>query len=294
MMKNLFTTEFKVGLTVIVATLILIFGIIWGKEFRLKTNKYQISLSFENVGGMVPGDPVMVNGVKEGKVLEIGWLNRQVLVEIEISDDVPLYEDATFTITSLELLAGMKIEVKPGTSDRKINLSQQPFKGKYGGQMVDVGLTLNDLARDVNTLTLRLDSTIIMINQLLGTGTVQKDLSRTLANLNQMSSQMKNLPTDLSQSLTNFNEAVNDLSMVVKNNEGGIRSTLQNINVITSRLDTVSTSLKSVMGRIENQEGTLGKMVYDPALYNNLSKALVTIDSLARQIKDDGLDIDLF
>lgn len=293
-MKNLFTTEFKVGLTVIVATLILIFGIIWGKEFRLKTNKYQISLSFENVGGMVPGDPVMVNGVKEGKVLEIGWLNRQVLVEIEISDDVPLYEDATFTITSLELLAGMKIEVKPGTSDRKINLSQQPFKGKYGGQMVDVGLTLNDLARDVNTLTLRLDSTIIMINQLLGTGTVQKDLSRTLANLNQMSSQMKNLPTDLSQSLTNFNEAVNDLSMVVKNNEGGIRSTLQNINVITSRLDTVSTSLKSVMGRIENQEGTLGKMVYDPALYNNLSKALVTIDSLARQIKDDGLDIDLF
>ena len=293
-MKNLFTTEFKVGLTIIVATLILIFGIIWGKEFRLRTNKYQISLTFENVGGMVPGDPVMVNGVKEGKVLEIGWLNRNVLVEIEISDDVPLYEDATFTITSLELLAGMKIEVNPGISDKKINLSQQPFKGKYGGQMVDVGLTLNDLARDVNALTLRLDTTIIMINQMLGNGTLQKDLSRTLTNLNQISSQMKNLPVDLNRSLTNFDDAVDDLSMVVKNNETGIHSTLQNINAITSRLDTVSTSLKTVMVKIENQEGTLGKMVYDPALYNNLSKALVTIDSLARQIKDDGLDIDLF
>ena len=293
-MKNLFTTEFKVGLTVIVSTLILIFGIIWGKEFRLRTNKYQLSLTFENVGGMVPGDPVMVNGVKEGKVLGIGWLNRNVLVEIEISDDVPLYEDATFTITSLELLAGMKIEVNPGISDKKINLSQQPFKGKYGGQMVDVGLTLNDLARDVNTLTLRLDTTIIMINQMLGNGTLQKDLSRTLTNLNQISSQMKNLPVDLNRSLTNFDDAVDDLSMVVKNNETGIHSTLQNINAITSRLDTVSTSLKTVMVKIENQEGTLGKMVYDPALYNNLSKALVTIDSLARQIKDDGLDIDLF
>ena len=293
-MKNLFTTEFKVGLTIIVATLILIFGIIWGKEFRLRTNKYQISLTFENVGGMVPGDPVMVNGVKEGKVLDIGWLNRHVLVEIEISDDVPLYEDATFTITSLELLAGMKIEVNPGISDKKINLSQQPFKGKYGGQMVDVGLTLNDLARDVNTLTLRLDTTIIMINQMLGNGTLQKDLSRTLTNLNQISSQMKNLPVDLNRSLTNFDDAVDDLSMVVKNNETGIHSTLQNINAITSRLDTVSTSLKTVMVKIENQEGTLGKMVYDPSLYNNLSKALVTIDSLARQIKDDGLDIDLF
>ena len=293
-MKLIFTTEFKVGLTVIVTTLILIFGIIWGKGFQLKTNKYQILLTFENVGGMVPGDPVMVNGVKEGKVLEVGWLDRQVLAKIEISNNVPLYEDATFTITSLELLAGMKIEIDPGSSDTKINLSRQPFKGKYGGHMVDIGLTINDLARDVNSLTLRLDTTIIMINQLLGTGTLQKDLSKTLANLNQISSQMKNLPADLNRSLTNFDDAVDDFSMVVKNNETGIHSTLQNINVITSRLDTVSTSLKVVMGQIENQKGTLGKLVYDPALYNNLSKALVAIDSLARKITKDGLDIDLF
>ena len=293
-MNSIFTTEFKVGLTVIISTLILIFGIIWGKEFRLKTNKYHLSLTFENVGGMVPGDPVMVNGVKEGKVLELGWLDREVLVNIELTNNVPLYEDATFTITSLELLAGMKIEVNPGISDRKINLSQQPFKGKYGGQMVDVGLTINDLARDVNALTMRLDTTIIMINQLLGAGTLQEDLSKTLTNLNAVSYQMKNLPKDLNRSLTNFDEAVDDFSSVVKNNETGIHSTLQNINVITSRLDTVSTSLKTVMGQIENQKGTLGKMVYDPSLYNNLSKALLTIDSLAQQIKDDGLDIDLF
>ncbi|MEJ2545818.1 MAG: MlaD family protein [Calditrichaceae bacterium] len=259
-MKSIFTTEFKVGLTVIISTLILIFGIIWGKEFQLKTNKYQLSLTFENVGGMVPGDPVMVNGVKEGKVLELGWLERKVLVNIELSNNVPLYEDATFTITSLELLAGMKIEVNPGVSNKKINLSQQPFKGKYGGQMVDVGLTINDLARDVNALTMRLDTTIIMVNQLLGAGTLQDDLSRTLANLNDVSSQMKKLPKDLNRSLNNFDEAVDGFSMVVKNNETGIHSTLQNINVITSRLDTVSTSLKTVMGQIENQEGTLGKI----------------------------------
>ena len=293
-MKLELTTEFKVGLTVIIATLILIFGIIWGKEFRLTTNKYPLSIAFENVGGIVPGDPVMVNGVKEGKVLDISWLERKVLVKIELSNHVPLYKDATFTITSLELLAGMKIEIDPGSSDVRINLSQQPFKGKYGGQMVDIGLTINDLARDVNSLTLRLDTTIVMINQLLGTGTLQRDLTNTLANLHQISSEIKNLPVDLNHSLSNFDEAVDDFSMVVKNNEAGIHSTLQNINDISSRLDTVATSLKVVMGKIENQEGTLGKMVYDPSLYNNLSKALVTIDSLAQKIKKDGLDIDLF
>ena len=293
-MKSVFTTEFKVGLTVIITTLILIFGIIWGKEFRLTTNKYPVSILFENIGGMVPGDPVMVNGVKEGKVLDIGWLDRQVLVGIELSNHVHLYDDATFTITSFELLTGMKIEINPGSSNTHINLSQQPFHGKYGGQMVDIGLTINDLATDVNALTLRLDTTIIMINQLLGSGTLQRDLTNTLANLYQISSEIKKLPVTLDRSLSNFDEAVDDFNMVVRNNEAGIHSTLNNINQISTRLDTVATSLKVVMGKIENQEGTLGKMVYDPSLYENLSKTLLTIDSLAQKIKNDGLDIDLF
>ncbi|MEJ2052549.1 MAG: MlaD family protein [Calditrichaceae bacterium] len=293
-MKTEFTTEFKVGLTVIIATFILIFGIIWGKGFKLQTNKYQLSILFENVGGLVPGDPVMVNGVKEGKVLGMGWQDRQVLVHIELDGEVKLYKDATFTITSLELLTGMKIEVNPGTANEALNLSQQPIQGKYGGQVVDIGLTINDLAKDVNALTLRLDTTIIMINRLLGTGTLQEDIKSTLLNLNRLSVELKDLPVDLDNTLSNLNNAVDSFRKVVKNNEEGIFSTLNNIKQISSRLDTVATSVKSVIAKIENKEGTLGKMVYDPALYENLNRALISIDSLAKKLEKDGLDIDLF
>ena len=108
--------EFRVGLTVIISTLILIFGIIWGKEFRIKSNKYQVDLIFDNVGGMIPGDPVTVNGLREGKVAELGWHDRMVLVKIELNDRVQLYEDAEFIIVSAELLAGMRVEIFPGQS----------------------------------------------------------------------------------------------------------------------------------------------------------------------------------
>lgn len=90
MKKNVFSTEIKVGLTVVVATFILVYGIIWGKGYRLHINKYQLQLLFDNVGGMVPGDPVTVNGVKEGKVLSIDWQDRDVLVTIELNDRVKL------------------------------------------------------------------------------------------------------------------------------------------------------------------------------------------------------------
>jgi len=176
-MKRVFSTEFKVGLTIIVSTLILIFGIIWGKEFRIHTDKYQINVLFDKVGGMVPGDPVTVNGVKEGKILQIGWQDRQVLCTLELNDRIQLYEDATFTVVSAELLAGMKVEIEVGHSAKKINLSLQPFRGAYGGRIVDVGMVIGDLATDMSRLSFRIDSTISMINALLTKGSLQKDLT---------------------------------------------------------------------------------------------------------------------
>jgi phospholipid/cholesterol/gamma-HCH transport system substrate-binding protein len=288
------TTEFKVGLTVIIATLILIFGIIWGKGFQLKTDKYHISIQFDNIGGMVIGDPVTVNGVKEGKVLDIGWKDRMVVCLIELNDRIQLYEDATFTIISAELLAGMKIEIFPGKSSNHINLSQQPFTGKYGGRIVDVGLVIGDLAEDMSALSFRLDSTIAMINTMLRGGNLQKDLSASLANLTRLTAELNKLPNQLNSSMIGLDETLTRFRKLVDDNGAGIHSTLSNLDLVTAKLDTVSSSLKVVMGKIESQEGTLGKMVYDPSLYNNLSKTLMTIDSLAKKIKDEGLDIDLF
>lgn len=293
-MKPVFSTEFKVGITIIAATLILIFGIIWGKGFRLQPNKYKLDVVFENVGGMVPGDPVTVNGVKVGKVAKIGWYGRDVLCTIELNNDVQLYEDATFIVISAELLAGMRIEIFPGISEKKINLSRQPFRGKYGGRIVDVGLTIDALSRDLSALTFRIDTTMAMINRMLESGSLQESLQGTLQNLSSLTHDMHTLPQHLSHTLTGLDTTINKLNHMVESNDQDLSSAIRNLNSISSQLDTVSSSLKVVLGKIENKEGTLGKMVYDSTLYINLSNTLLTVDSLARKLKDEGLDLDLF
>lgn len=292
------STEFKVGLTIILSTLILIFGIIWGKEFRIKTNKYQVDLVFNNVGGMVPGDPVTVNGLREGKVVELGWHERDVLVTVEINDRVQLYDDAEFVIVSAELLAGMRVEIFPGRSADHINMSRQPFRGRYGGRIVDVGLTIDEVSKKIGALTLRMDTTMAMVNEMLGTGKLQKDIGKTLSNLNAVSDEFRKLlgssSGDLKTAITRFREGSETFSSMMTDNEEQVGRTLKNVAVISSRLDTLTTSLNKVLGKIENREGTLGKMVYDTTMYNSINRTLSTIDSLARQIKDEGLDIDLF
>jgi phospholipid/cholesterol/gamma-HCH transport system substrate-binding protein len=297
-MKKVLTTEFKVGLTVIISILILILGIIWGKEYRFVTDKYRITVLFEKVGGMVPGDPVTVNGVKEGKILKIDWHERQVLCTLEINNSVQLYDDAEFSVISAELLAGMKVEIFPGKSDKKINLSKQPFKGKYGGRIVDVGLVIGALSEDMSALTYRIDTTVSMVNDLLKKGNLQSDLKNALSNFNDISGQLKDMFDTSSgkfkNAVVNFENLTEKINDFVNNNEQAVGSTVNNLNLISGRLDTISASMQMLLKNVENKQGTLGKMVYDSTLYNNLSKTLSSIDSLAKAIKQDGLDIDLF
>ncbi len=293
-MNKLFTTEFKVGITIIASTLILILGIIWGKEFRLTTNKYQIDIMFENVGGMIPGDPVTVNGVKEGKVVKIGWKDRLVLCTVELNDHIQLFEDATFSVISAELLAGMKVEIFPGKSTQNINLSRQPFMGDYGGRIVDVGIVIGELAEDMSLLSFRIDSTISMINRLLETGRLQDDLGGSLANIHSITRDFKGFPKRFGHTLTGLDSAISSINLLVRNNDKSVGKTLTNLNVISARLDTVAGSMLTVLSAVEKREGALGQMIYDTTLYEHLNRALLGIDSLARQIKDEGLELDLF
>ncbi|MBD3224447.1 MAG: MCE family protein, partial [Caldithrix sp.] len=199
-MKSL-SNEFKVGLTVIIATAVLILGIIWGKDIRIQINKYEIQVEFDKIGGMIAGDPVTVNGVKEGKVEKIQWRDRRVLCTLRLNDHVQLYKDATFTVVSAELLAGMKVEIDPGQSSETLNMAKQPFQGTYGGRIVDVGLVIGDLAKDIQVLTLKLDSTATMTNALLREGQLQQELKTSLQNINRLTEQLSGTPAQFQETL---------------------------------------------------------------------------------------------
>ncbi|MCD6374020.1 MAG: MCE family protein [Caldisericaceae bacterium] len=294
MKKNVFSTEIKVGLTVVVATFILVYGIIWGKGYRLHINKYQLQLLFDNVGGMVPGDPVTVNGVKEGKVLSIDWQDRDVLVTIELNDRVKLFEDASFIIISAELLAGMKVEIDPGKSNKKLNLAKQPFRGKYGGRIVDVGLTIDKLAQDMSSLTFRLDTTTALINDLLKSGHLQKSITSTLNNLDQLSADFAPVPDSLKTTINRLNMAINQINQMIGENRKPLNASLQEIQAMGKNINQLTSQLNKTMKEIESQRGTLGKVVYDSTLYKNLNKTLLTVDSLARRLRKKGLKLSLF
>ena len=297
-MDGLKTTEFKVGLTVILSTAILVIGIILGKGFKFEPDKIDIRVKFDNIGGMVPGDPVTVNGVREGKVLDVYTNDREVIALLEISDQVQLYQDATFVVVSAELLAGMRVEIHPGYSDININMAKQPFNGRYGGRIADVGLTIDELAKNLSSLSFKIDSTVSMVNVFLREGKLQKNISNTIANLDSVSGSLmlflNSNSKNISNAIVNLEKGSKKFDAIMDSNKTSITSSIQNINSISTRLDTVSSSLQLIVEQINDEKGTLGKMVHDTTLYQNLNQTLSSIDSLAKQIKKEGWDIDIF
>jgi len=150
----------------------------------------------------------------------------------------------------------------------------------------------------MSALTFRLDTTAVLINKFLQEGQLQKNINATLANLDNISGSLKNLLNEnsgtLSGAIKNLASGSDKFKSLMEKNEDSITGTLHNVNLISSRLDTVSVSLQSVMKQINSQNSTLGKVIYDTTLYTNLTKTLASIDSLSIQLKNEGLDIDLF
>jgi len=297
-MNVLKSTEFKVGISVMLATVILVMGIIWGKGYKIEPNKQQLQVTFDNVGGMMPGDPVTVNGVKEGTVLTVVSKERRALCELEISDTIQLYEDASFTIVSAELLAGMRVEISPGKAMKKINMALQPFHGIYGGRIVDVGLTIGQLSENMSALTFHLDTTVTLINRFLSGGKFQKELLATIQNTNAVSRKFdlmlqKNEP-GIALAIKDLQKGAHTFNGLLDSNKTNISASLANLKSVSARLDTVTGSLNSLLVKLQDKKGSVGRMMNDSTFYKNINSTLSRLDSLAKKIKDEGLDIDLF
>ena len=79
-MNDKLRTEIRVGVTVILGIAVLLFGFSWFKEWTMTGGFYTLKMRFDNSSGLQNGDPVMINGVRAGKVTLVKVESNTVLV----------------------------------------------------------------------------------------------------------------------------------------------------------------------------------------------------------------------
>ncbi|PIQ09340.1 MAG: ABC transporter substrate-binding protein [Ignavibacteriales bacterium CG18_big_fil_WC_8_21_14_2_50_31_20] len=298
-MKNEKKAELKVGIIVIVAIIIFLWILGWAKNFSFNSNEKSLTISFQNVAGLVVGDFVSVQGIKEGYVKSLKNDNNLVLVDISLSDDVKLKEDAQFSIMMVDLMGGKKIEITPGLSKVDIDYSQiqnGSFVGDISTAMAALGEVQNDLVSIISEVKITLTSLNNVINNAEFTSGIQNSVTSLNKLIQKTDLIISNNSNSVSELLKNSNELVLNSNKFIVDNKDEIRTTFSNVSKLVKSTDTLMLKLSNFMVEVENKDNNLGKLLYNKDLVENLSLTLKKLkeltDTINKQINDEGLKVD--
>lgn len=262
------SSEIKVGIFFIIGMIILgiltfrieRFGDLFKKQYSLRTN-------FSAAGGLQPGNPVCLAGVKVGEIKTIKVVGDKVQVTMLINEGVVVREAAQATITSDYLLgnAYVNITLAPETSPP---LEPDSFVR---------GVDLPGLA-DMMT---KLDSAIDGIRNIAAPFEKGQEAFESFA-------ESAKSFRDVVPKMTQLIDTSQDIANQVKEGQGTLGKMLSDSKLYDDLTETVS-SVKSLTKKIEGGEGTFGKLFTDEGLYNDLKSASADIkDITSRMEKGEG------
>jgi len=298
-MKKDKKAELKVGITVIVGIIVLLWVLGWAKNFSFDSNEKNLSIAFENVSGLSVGDIVAIQGIKEGYVEEIYNTNNSVIVEILLPPNNDLREDAKFSIMMIDLMGGKKIEITPGKSGNPLDylkVQKGEFLGDVSTTMAALGSVQNDLVDVIYEIKDALNS----FNKLMDNSEFIGELQVSVKSLNQLIAKTDKIMSDNAESfselLSNSNELVTNSNKFIVENSDELKTSISNINEVLKSSEGLITKLDTFFEEVKNQENNLGKIMYDEELVNNLSATLKRLKELSdlinKQLNEKGLRVD--
>ncbi|MEI6635915.1 MAG: MlaD family protein [Planctomycetota bacterium] len=325
--------QFRVGVVVLATAIITgILIVLFGDLPSLVQATYPLKMSFTDARGVADGTPVRKNGILVGRVSDVQLDERGgVSVLAKIDSYVPIYRDEQPRITST-LLGDAEIQLVPGTvrppRQRVVKdevlvgaVSRDPFEvfatlePKLGGAMQ----SLAEASESVKKLTDNLDRLLLgeddkFSSMVHKTDTALDAFNLAMANINDVMGDPQ-ARANLKQTLNSLPDVINDLRTTVqgigetvdtadrnlRNLEGltkplGERGEgmVAQIDVTIGRLDETLQQASMFTKALNESQGTLGKLVRDPQVYNDLAQAAGNVNRLTRELRPIVDDVRVF
>jgi len=284
--------EIKTGIIVIGGILLFILGFSYLKSTPLFDNSKKMYAIYPNVGGLQPGTPVSINGLTVGKVNDIRFIDAKgnLLVTFTVSSEFAFSKNSAAVLYDTGIIGGKGLQILPlfdgapmAKSGDTLNTNTRPGLTELAQQK------LTPLFQKFETAVADADSVLINVNEVLDAKT-KKDLRGAISGLsglvnslqgsaNSLNEILRNNKDKLDTSLTNFQNLTDSFSKLADSlNNTGLPSTLRG-------LESTVASLDKLISKIESGDGTLGKLMDDKELYDNLNSASSELDLLLQDFR---------
>ncbi len=274
--------EVSVGLLVIVAAAILFGGIVWITGRSFGSGRTEFAVEFTNASGLQGGDPVLISGVRVGRVANIVLEDvGRVRVVLEVNSQEAPRMDARAVIKSIDFFGAKVIDYYPGQSSEMLP-EGRVLTGRRETELTQTATGLADQAGQVLTglqgflspeMATQVRSTMSAAQKSLETltrvadGPLATDAGRALQALADMLVQLDSTVSD-----PNLRKSVRQLDEV-----------MDGLNQMTEGFSNMSNSLASILQKIDDGEGSIGLLVTETELHDEM---VSTMRSL-RELLDD-------
>lgn len=276
------TKEVKIGLAGIIALCIIVYGINWLKGIHMFQPSSYFYAKFENVNGLTKSSAVFADGVRVGIVRDISYDHLQpgnVVVQVELDNDLRIPKGSMAELVP-ELMGGVRMNILMVNNLREKHSVGDTIPGILNSGMVE---SVSKLMPQIESMLPKLDSILTSLNSIVNDKSIPATLhsmEATTANLAVVSTQIKSLMNNDIPQLTGKLNIIGDNFIAISNN-------LKDINYAETfkKVDDTLADVKIMTEKLKRRDNSLGLLLNDASLYNNLSATSKNAADLLEDLK---------
>lgn len=280
--------EIQVGATVLVAVAILLWGVTWLKEFSLANKVNVWTVTFPRTGGLGRNDEVQVNGIRKGAVESMQLVGDHVVVRLALATDVTLTRDCSVAIRNVGLMGEKVIAVDLKTTGAAYT-ARDTIVGDYELGMPEIMARVGTTLDTITELTQNLhDISEVLVKK----GELESTLKEFAATSRELRATVVENRAALRGTMQNFAAASRTAKALTTDREAELARSVDDfakaasrMNTLSARLDSLSAVLASVSGKVDRGDGTLGRLVNDRQMYEDLNASVQSLRALIDDIK---------
>lgn len=296
------SNETKVGALTLIAIALLFLGYSYLRGNDVFSTENTFYTDYDNVDGLSESKPVLVNGYQIGRVSKLTLLdNDKIRTEFKIKGKIAVPSNTVAKIISTDLLGSKAIEFQMGNSTT-LAQSGDPLLSDVQSNLME---KVEPLQNKIENLIVKLDSVLSAVNTALDSEFQKEfksglhDITQTLSHVEAISADIRKLVSNENHRLSSIIGNVESITANLKNNSDTLSLIMSNFHKtsedlqdlqVRETIETANQTLKdfhSVVEKINKGEGSLGLLVNDEELYNNLNNSSKNLDNLMKDVKDN-------
>ena len=280
------TKEIKIALVAIVSIVLLFFGMNFLKGMTLFSSGNSYYITFKDISGLSSSSPIFANGYRVGVVKDVSFdyeNNGDVVVEFMVNDDLQIPRGSTAEIVS-DLMGNVKMNLLLADNPRDFVAKGDTIMGVINSGMLGKA---KDMIPVIEKMLPKLDSILANINMLLS----DPNIGRTLGNVQKTTENLTVTTQQLNALMANVNKDVPGLmgkASGLLDNANNLTTNLAAVDVASTvaKVDQTLANVQQLTSKLNNNKGTLGLLMNDETLYNNLTNTVLSADSLLNNLRE--------